>query len=182
MLFFVAVQFQVQFWFGSSWTAQDWLQFCVSILSRVSFLCQCLIPKYFQYFELIKCVAFFRCTLRKVRNDGSVVYENGDRTLIPVSDPSKTRCGCGSKHFWNNQLYDNPPFIVSSRIFVLRGNWSCYSNTPRAVWPSYLMLGYVTQLMWFIMFIWLVHSNEIHYDLFDSYKCCYNLFVFVSFT
>ncbi|CAH1389098.1 unnamed protein product [Nezara viridula] len=69
------------------------------------------------------------CSLRKVKDDGSVIYENGDRTLIPVSDPSKTRCGCGAKHFWGNKYYDNPPIL-----FTLELNWNGIDLRERIVW------------------------------------------------
>ena len=45
--------------------------------------------------------------LRRVNSDGSVVYANGDRTATPVA--GKSRCGCGFKHYWNGQEYDNMP-------------------------------------------------------------------------
>ncbi len=43
---------------------------------------------------------------RKVLGDGSLVYENGDRTL---TESAGSRCGCGYMHFWDGNEYDNLP-------------------------------------------------------------------------
>ncbi|XP_033112608.1 deubiquitinating protein VCIP135-like [Anneissia japonica] len=48
--------------------------------------------------------------VRLVNADGSVVYQNGDRTLT-VSN--STKCTCGFKHFWEGREYDNHPYCFS---------------------------------------------------------------------
>ena len=53
-------------------------------------------------------VSCFCCTstTRKCSGDGSIIYENGDRTQT-VSAGS--RCGCGYMHYWDGNEYDNLP-------------------------------------------------------------------------
>ena len=53
-------------------------------------------------------VSCFRCTstTRRCYGDGSIVYENGDRTQT-ISMGS--RCGCGYMHYWDGMEYDNLP-------------------------------------------------------------------------
>lgn len=53
-------------------------------------------------------VSCFCCTstTRKCSGDGSIIYENGDRTQT-VSAGS--RCGCGYMHYWDGEEYDNLP-------------------------------------------------------------------------
>ena len=53
-------------------------------------------------------VSCFWCSshTRLLRADGSIAYENGDRTSTRTQH---SRCGCGYKHFWNNREYDNLP-------------------------------------------------------------------------
>ncbi|XP_014261663.1 deubiquitinating protein VCIP135-like isoform X2 [Cimex lectularius] len=51
--------------------------------------------------------------LRKIRSDGTVVYENGDKTTFPVSDPKKSSCYCGFKHWWDGQLHEQRPYTIS---------------------------------------------------------------------
>ncbi|XP_006824972.1 deubiquitinating protein VCPIP1-like [Saccoglossus kowalevskii] len=45
-------------------------------------------------------------SVRLVNGDGSIVYNNGDRTKTPAPD---TRCNCGFKHYWDGTEYDNLP-------------------------------------------------------------------------
>lgn len=42
-----------------------------------------------------------------MKADGTIEYKNGDRTIVPTN--SKAGCGCGFKHYWDGQLYDNQP-------------------------------------------------------------------------
>lgn len=53
-------------------------------------------------------VSCFSCSSssRLLRADGSIAYENGDRTSTQTQH---SRCGCGYKHFWNDKEYDNLP-------------------------------------------------------------------------
>ncbi|XP_044279844.1 deubiquitinating protein VCPIP1 isoform X2 [Varanus komodoensis] len=44
--------------------------------------------------------------VRRVRNDGSVVYLDGDRTNTRSTGG---KCGCGFKHYWEGKEYDNLP-------------------------------------------------------------------------
>ncbi|XP_033011223.1 deubiquitinating protein VCIP135 [Lacerta agilis] len=44
--------------------------------------------------------------VRRVRNDGSVVYLDGDRTNTRSTGG---KCGCGFKHYWEDKEYDNLP-------------------------------------------------------------------------
>jgi len=53
----------------------------------------------------VSCVSC-SCTSRRVRGDASVIYENGDRTLTPAVS---SRCGCGFRHYWDGNEYDNLP-------------------------------------------------------------------------
>lgn len=50
----------------------------------------------------------FWCTniSRLLRGDGSIAYENGDRTPTPAVG---SKCGCGFKHYWDGKEYDNLP-------------------------------------------------------------------------
>ncbi|XP_073975367.1 deubiquitinating protein VCPIP1-like [Rhodnius prolixus] len=48
-------------------------------------------------------------SLRKIRDDGSVIYQNGDNTTIPVSNVKKSNCPCGFKHWWDRNYFDNLP-------------------------------------------------------------------------
>ena len=45
-------------------------------------------------------------SIRKIHDDGSIIYENGDRT---DTDSPHSKCGCGFKHFWDGKEYDNLP-------------------------------------------------------------------------
>lgn len=53
-------------------------------------------------------VSCFSCSspTRPLHGDGSIAYENGDRTSMQTTH---SKCGCGYKHFWNNKEYDNLP-------------------------------------------------------------------------
>lgn len=53
-------------------------------------------------------VSCFCCAsvTRRVAGDGSVIYENGDRTQTVSSG---SRCGCGYMHYWDGVEYDNLP-------------------------------------------------------------------------
>ena len=53
----------------------------------------------------VKC---FHCTgmTRHLRADGSIAYKNGDRTMTPAV---KSECGCGYRHYWDGEEYDNLP-------------------------------------------------------------------------
>ena len=53
-------------------------------------------------------VSCFWCvnTTRPVKGDGTVVYENGDRTSTRAYG---SRCRCGYKHYWDGKEYDNLP-------------------------------------------------------------------------
>lgn len=53
--------------------------------------------------------------LREIRSDGSIVYRNGDRTGTPTSN---SQCGCGFKHYWEGNEYDNMP-----KMYVRK--WVC---------------------------------------------------------
>ncbi|XP_075228890.1 deubiquitinating protein VCPIP1-like isoform X2 [Lycorma delicatula] len=64
--------------------------------------------------------------LRTILSDGSVAYENGDITTIPVSSPNTNICPCGFKHYWKGQLYDNPPQNIP---VVLSWNGRTVSDT-----------------------------------------------------
>ncbi|XP_061456443.1 deubiquitinating protein VCPIP1 isoform X2 [Rhineura floridana] len=44
--------------------------------------------------------------VRRVRNDGSVAYLDGDRTNTRSTGG---KCGCGYKHYWEDKEYDNLP-------------------------------------------------------------------------
>lgn len=44
--------------------------------------------------------------MRRVREDGSVLYIDGDRTNTRSSGG---KCGCGFKHYWEGKEYDNLP-------------------------------------------------------------------------
>lgn len=48
--------------------------------------------------------------LRTVHGDGSIAYQNGDRTLTPAG--TTTKCLCGFKHYWDGKLYDNLPELL----------------------------------------------------------------------
>ena len=45
-------------------------------------------------------------SIRKMYEDGSIVYENGDRT---DTESPHSKCRCGFKHFWDGKEYDNLP-------------------------------------------------------------------------
>ena len=53
-------------------------------------------------------VSCFCCisNTRRCAGDGSILYENGDRTQ---NHATKSRCGCGYKHYWDGLEYDNLP-------------------------------------------------------------------------
>ncbi len=44
--------------------------------------------------------------MRLVKNDGSVLYLNGDKTN---NKSTSSRCTCGYKHYWDGREYDNLP-------------------------------------------------------------------------
>lgn len=52
--------------------------------------------------------------VRLVNGDGSVCYENGDRTNTPAVT---SRCMCGFKHFWDGKEYDNLPEMWVTEIY-----------------------------------------------------------------
>lgn len=64
-----------------------------------------------------KSASFDKCSwcesnqLRLIHYDGTVLYENGDKTSTPVNSPG-ARCKCGFKHWYNGQEYDNPPIKI----------------------------------------------------------------------
>ena len=47
-----------------------------------------------------------RAHMRLVKNDGSVLYLNGDKTN---NKSTSSRCTCGYKHYWDGREYDNLP-------------------------------------------------------------------------
>ncbi|XP_013409530.1 deubiquitinating protein VCIP135 [Lingula anatina] len=49
-------------------------------------------------------------TLRTVNGDGSVAYQNGDRTTTQAG--ASSRCQCGFKHFWDGKEYNNLPEVL----------------------------------------------------------------------
>lgn len=67
--------------------------------------------------------------VRLVNGDGSVCYENGDRTNTPAVT---SRCMCGFKHFWDGKEYDNLP-----EIFPISMEWNGEVVTEKVVWFQY---------------------------------------------
>ena len=49
---------------------------------------------------------FCQGPLRVLRRNGSLVYNNGDRT---TTEAKKSNCNCGYKHYWDGREYDNLP-------------------------------------------------------------------------
>eukprot|EP00731_Ephydatia_muelleri_P024945 Em0017g28a len=66
---------------------------------------------------------------RPLHGNGSIAYENGDRTSTQTSH---SKCGCGYKHFWNNKEYDNLPLKVPLSL-----TWGGISKTVTAYWFQY---------------------------------------------
>ncbi|KAF4076646.1 hypothetical protein AMELA_G00217500 [Ameiurus melas] len=64
-----------------------------------------LVPDY-KLSSLSTCTWCHRNTARHVRDDGSIVYLDGDRTNTRSQGG---KCGCGFKHFWDGKEYDNLP-------------------------------------------------------------------------
>ena len=72
---------------------------CVQLLS-----CIVIVSAFFLCLQ-VNC---FHCTgmTRHLRADGSIAYKNGDRTMTPAV---KSQCGCGYRHYWDGEEYDNLP-------------------------------------------------------------------------
>ena len=49
-----------------------------------------------------------------MNGDGTVKYENGDRTTTPAPGG---KCTCGFKHYWDGKEYDNLPEMSVNHIF-----------------------------------------------------------------
>ncbi|XP_070603972.1 deubiquitinating protein VCPIP1 [Erythrolamprus reginae] len=64
-----------------------------------------LVPDY-SLSSLTACNWCHGALVRRVRNDGSVVYLDGDRTNTRSTGG---KCGCGFKHYWEGKEYDNLP-------------------------------------------------------------------------
>ncbi|KAG8441977.1 hypothetical protein GDO86_010959 [Hymenochirus boettgeri] len=64
-----------------------------------------LVPDY-NLSNLTSCTWCRGTSIRRVRNDSSIVYLDGDRTNTRSSGG---KCGCGFKHFWDGKEYDNLP-------------------------------------------------------------------------
>lgn len=60
--------------------------------------------------SLVKCYFCRGDRLRTVLGDGSIEYNNGDRTPTPAG--ATTKCSCGFKHYWDGNLYDNLPVML----------------------------------------------------------------------
>ncbi|KAK9499362.1 hypothetical protein O3M35_002410 [Rhynocoris fuscipes] len=63
------------------------------------------------YDSSVPCAFCNSPSLRKIRNDGSVIYKNGDNTSLPVSNVRRSNCPCGFKHWWDGNYYDNLPSL-----------------------------------------------------------------------
>ena len=72
----------------------------------------------------VSCVSC-SCTSRRVRGNASVIYENGDRTLTPAVS---SHCGCGFRHYWDGQEYDNlPERCVDRKLACTHPQWCNWS-------------------------------------------------------
>lgn len=67
--------------------------------------------------------------VRLVNGDGSLKYENGDRTTTPAPGG---RCTCGFKHYWDGKEYDNLP-----EIFPISLEWNGQVVAEKVVWFQY---------------------------------------------
>jgi deubiquitinating protein VCIP135 len=65
-------------------------------------------------------------SIRKMYEDGSIVYENGDRT---DTESPHSKCRCGFKHFWDGKEYDNLP-----RKLRLPLSWNNQSVEAEVYW------------------------------------------------
>ncbi|XP_025080407.1 deubiquitinating protein VCIP135-like isoform X2 [Pomacea canaliculata] len=65
--------------------------------------------------------------VRPVKADGTIEYKNGDRTIVPTN--SKAGCGCGFKHYWDGQLYDNQPELLTVPL-----EWNNKKVEERVAW------------------------------------------------
>ncbi|KAM4705412.1 deubiquitinating protein VCPIP1 [Rhinophrynus dorsalis] len=64
-----------------------------------------LVPDY-NLSNLTSCTWCRGTSVRRVRNDASIVYLDGDRTNTRSFGG---KCGCGFKHYWDGKEYDNLP-------------------------------------------------------------------------
>ncbi|XP_052065392.1 deubiquitinating protein VCPIP1-like [Mytilus californianus] len=67
--------------------------------------------------------------VRLVKGDGTVKYENGDRTTTPAPGG---RCTCGFKHYWDGREYDNLP-----EIFPISMEWNGEVVAEKVMWFQY---------------------------------------------
>ncbi|XP_019851334.1 PREDICTED: deubiquitinating protein VCIP135-like isoform X2 [Amphimedon queenslandica] len=74
----------------------------------------------------------FQCgqTARRLLGDGTILFENGDRTGNRA-DPLYSRC-CGFKHYWNGKEYDNMPQPIKISL-----TWKGVTKTVIVYWFQY---------------------------------------------
>ncbi|KAK3102693.1 hypothetical protein FSP39_013188 [Pinctada imbricata] len=79
--------------------------------------------------KLSTCTFCSGTNVRVVNGDGSIHYENGDRTTTPSASG---RCTCGYKHYWDGKEYDNLP-----EVFPISLEWNGQVVAEKVVWFQY---------------------------------------------
>ncbi|KAM9323520.1 deubiquitinating protein VCPIP1 isoform 2-T2 [Pholidichthys leucotaenia] len=87
-----------------------------------------LVPDY-KLSSLSTCNWCHGTSVRRIRGDGSAVYQDGDRTNTRSQGG---KCGCGFKHFWEGKEYDNLP-----EAFPITLEWSGRVVRETVYWFQY---------------------------------------------